>query len=369
MVEIDSLFFQLIQVALDRRVALEKSPSEKEWEALLSLAKKQAVVGVTFEALDSLNRRNQKPPLPILYEWIGINEQNKQRNLLVNKRCIELEKLFSNVSYRCCVLKGQGASLYYNNPLCRQSGDIDLWVTKVGNVIVDNVRKDVLKFAEGGGYQISQIDIKHSDIDFFNDVPVEIHFMPSWMFNPFKNKKLQKYFAEQKNKQFGNYDQQAGFTHTTVDFDLVFSLVHIYRHVFEEGIGLRQLLDYYHILLHSDEVQRKEAFKVLEGLGMSTFAGGIMWVLKKCFAMREEYCICEENERHGSFLLSEIMIAGNFGHYDTRLKHQSKEKRWSNGFIQLKRNLHFLFIYPSEVLWSPFWKIWHYCWRKWKGYL
>lgn len=130
MVEIDSLFFQLIQVALDCRAELEKSPSEEEWGALLSLAKKQAVVGVTFEAPDSLNRCNQKPPLPVLCEWIGINEQTKQRNLLVNNRCIKLEKLFSNAGYRCCVLKGQGASLYYNNPLCRQSGDIDLWVAR-----------------------------------------------------------------------------------------------------------------------------------------------------------------------------------------------------------------------------------------------
>ena len=369
MVEINPLFFQLIQVALNRRVVLEKTPSEKEWEALLVLAKKQAVVGLTFETLDSLNRCNQSPPLPVLYEWIGINEQNKQRNYLVNKRCIELEKLFLNAGYRCCVLKGQGTSLYYNNPLCRQSGDIDLWVKKKGKVKVENVRKDVLKFAEGEGYHISQIDIKHSDINFFNDVPVEIHFMPSWMYNPFRNRKLQRFFAELTNKQFGNYDQQVGFTHTTVDFDIVFSLVHIYRHVFEEGIGLRQLLDYYHILLHSDNEQRKEAIKFLKGLGMRAFAGGVMWVLKECFALNDKYLLCEVNVRHGRFLLSEILIAGNFGHYDIRFNHQSKEKRLSNGFIQLKRNLHFLCFYPSEVLWSPFWKIWHYCWRKWKGYL
>lgn len=369
MVEIDSLFFQLIQVALDRRAELEKAPYEEEWEALLCLAKKQAVVGITFEALDSLNRRNQKPPLPVLYEWIGINEQNKQRNLLVNKRCIELEKLFSNAGYRCCVLKGQGASLYYNNPLCRQSGDIDLWVTKVGNVKVDNVRKDVLRFAEGGGYQISQIDIKHSDIDFFNDVPVEIHFMPSWMFNPFKNRKLQIFFAEQKNKQFGNYDQQAEFTHTTVDFDLVFSLVHIYRHVFEEGIGLRQLLDYYHILIHSSKEMRKEACEILKQLGMMRFAGGVMYVLHECFGIDEDFYLCEPNVRHGKLLLKEILVAGNFGHYDDRIHLNGKDERFSNGFIMLKRNLRFLCYYPSEVLWSPVWKLWHWCWRKWKGYL
>ena len=94
------------------------------------------------------------------------------------------------------------------------------------------------------------------------------------MYNPWMNKNLQRYYNKHADNQFHNYDEKAGFTHTTVDFDLVFSLVHIYRHVFDEGIGLRQLLDYYYILMHSVQEQREEAFKALEDLGMSSFVGG-----------------------------------------------------------------------------------------------
>lgn len=94
-----------------------------------------------------------------------------------------------------------------------------------------------------------------------------------------------------------------------------------------------------------------------------------MYVLKECFAMSEEYHLCDVNERHGGLLLSEILIAGNFGRYDSRFTYKGKEKRLLNGIVRLKRNLLFLKYYPSEVLWAPIWKVWHWCWRKRKGYL
>ena len=94
-----------------------------------------------------------------------------------------------------------------------------------------------------------------------------------------------------------------------------------------------------------------------------------MWILKECFGMNEDLMLCPANERHGKFLVSEIMTAGNFGQYDPRQKKIDVNKRFTRGFAQLEKNLRFLCYYPTEVLWSPFWKLWHYCWRKQKEYL
>ena len=146
-------------------------------------------------------------------------------------------------------------------------------------------------------------------------------------------------------------------------------MVHVYRHIFSEGIGLRQLVDYYYILQRSTEEQRQDAFDVLTNLKMKSFVGGIMWILMERFGMKAYYQLCPVNERHGKFLLSEIMTAGSFGHYDNRTKQVSKDKKFERGFVQFERNLRFVSYYPSEVLWSPFWKLWHWCWRKEKGYL
>ena len=70
----------------------------------------------------------------------------------------------------------------------------------------------------------------------------------------------------------------------------------------------------------------------------------------------------------GRFLLDEIMHAGNFGQYDPRIR-----EAHSGGIVKLymknvKRIFGMVRYYPSEVLWAPLWKIWHYVWRKAKGY-
>lgn len=357
------MFFELIQIAIGNKAGFDKAPTEKEWVGLFDLACMQSLVSVALEGINKLKTANQNLNIDInlLLEWIGIQQQTIAENKNQNQRTKELCEIFKNAGFQCCVLKGQGTALYYEHPEYRQCGDIDIWVK--------GDRDEILNYARMNGYHVGHIDIKHSDIDFFEDVPVEVHFLPSWMYNPSTNKKLQKFFEVQSERQFGNFDAEAGFNHTTVEFDLVFSIVHIYRHIFSEGIGLRQLMDYYYILMHSSAEQRWDAFEVLRSLKMAKFVGGIMWILRECFGMTENYLLCPVNERHGKYLLSEILIAGNFGQYDERMLRIDKEKRFERGFVQLKRNLRFVGYYPSEVLWSPFWKLWHWCWRKKKGYL
>lgn len=363
MADITDKFFELIQISLGNKEKFEQPLSEKEWGMLFQLSCKQSLASVSLDGVNRITERDcsQKPPMGLLYEWISIQQQTIAENILQNQRTKELCEIFKKACYRSCVLKGQGTALYYEHPEYRQCGDIDIWVK--------GDRDEILDFARKNGYHVGHIDIKHSDIDFFKDVPVEVHFLPSWMYNPTTNKKLQKFFDEQSEQQFGNDDAEIGFTHTTVDFDLVFSIVHIYRHIFSEGIGLRQLMDYYFILLHSTEEQQKCAFSLLKGMRMAAFVGGIMWILKEKFGMKDQFMLCPANKKHGTFLLSEILNAGNFGQYDNRRTERGNKGKFRYGFIQFRKNLRFVCYYPSEVLWSPVWKTWHYFWRKRKGYL
>jgi len=365
------LFFELIRVALGNKELLERVPTEKEWAMLFNMACKQSLAGIVLEGVNRLSEKmpSVKPPINILYEWIGLQQQTISQNKRQDLRAKELYALFKKHDFRGCVLKGQGTALYYKGPEHRECGDIDIWVSTDVESKTDDVRRRVLQFVKEKGFHIGHVDIKHSDVDFFEDVPVEVHFIPSWMYSPFSNRKLQRFFEDKKERQFANIDEKLGFAHTTVDFDLVFSMVHIYRHIFSEGIGLRQLVDYYYILQNSTEKQRSEALEMLKSLRMSGFVGGIMWILMECFGMDIKYSLCPSGERHGEFLLSEIMAAGNFGHFDDRINQVSKEKKFKRGFVQLGRNLRFVSYYPSEVLWSPFWKLWHWGWRKRKGYL
>ena len=82
--------------------------------------------------------------------------------------------------------------------------------------------------------------------------------------------------------------------------------------------------------------------------------------------MMDEYLLCAPNEKDGRFLLNEIMLAGNFGHADERytITREESAARW--GFMKLRRNMRFLTSYPEEVICEPFFRIFHWGWRRFK---
>ena len=66
------LLFELIQVVLGQRDGLSRTPSEEDWQRLFQMAEEQAITSFVFPALELLNKSGQKPPMELLYEWIGV---------------------------------------------------------------------------------------------------------------------------------------------------------------------------------------------------------------------------------------------------------------------------------------------------------
>ena len=373
MIELEQIFFELIGVSIGTQDRLSRLPSEAEWEELFEMAVKQSLVGVCFCGIHQLGADSDEGYVQIgmseelYFDWMGMAAQINMRNEQVNEQCVALQRKFSTDGYGTAILKGQDYARYYKNEateddlrLFRQSGDIDLWV--------DGKMDDVIKYVRSMGIEIGHIDIKHSDIHFFEDTEVEVHFRPSWMYCPLTGKKLVEWFHTFELEKFETVENGKGaIVVPPLEFSLVYSMLHIYRHFFSEGVGLRQVLDYYFLLNASTEVQRNGALKVLESLHMKKAVGGIMWVIENTFCGTT--LICPSNKNVGQMLLNEMITAGNFGHEDTRYKHLESSHRWKRGFIGLQRNWKYLQYFPEEVLWSPFWKLWHYCWRKRKGYL
>lgn len=356
------LFFELIQVAIGYRTCLSYVPSDVEWQSLFLMAEKHSLVGVCFGAVEKLPT-NQYPPKRLLLNWLAQAEYIKKRNKLVDIRCVELQtKLLAN-GFRSCVLKGQGNAKLYPKHLrqLRQSGDIDLWV--------EGVRDDIVNFLNVSGMNAHDIHIVHADAECFDDVVVEIHFQPSWMYNPWTDRKLQRFFREQSYAQFQLIGEKTGFTYPSVYFNLVYNLVHINRHIFDEGIGLRQVVDYYYILKASDKIHRKDAIQKLRELSLVKFTSALMYVMQEVFSMNDDLLLCTPNEKLGKCLLTDIVAGGNFGKYGKYARTTTNAQRIKRGFDSFMRNWQFISIYPEEVLWIPFFKIGHWCWRKKNGYL
>ena len=153
----------------------------------------------------------------------------------------------------------------------------------------------------------------------------------------------------------------------TAEFNLVFLLSHIYRHLFSEGIGLRQVIDYYYLLKSDVGSKMEDVTSILKHLGLWKFAGALMWVLHEQLGLEGKYLIAEQNEREGRFLWREIMIGGNFGLYDRRLGNKENEGKLRTFVRMTIRNMRYVRHYPSEALSEPLFRAWHYLWRKSHG--
>ena len=86
----NKLFFELIQVAISRMDSLSRVPSSEEWSMLYSLAVKQAVAGVCFCGVQRLPKEQLvEMPVQLKLKWFALAESVKQRNELLNRRCVE----------------------------------------------------------------------------------------------------------------------------------------------------------------------------------------------------------------------------------------------------------------------------------------
>lgn len=356
----NACFFKLLQAAVSDASAV--TLSKEEWGKCYEQATRHGLQSFLFPVAQMfLKDEDGNRIYPLFSQWLADIVQTDERNKILNERAKFLTRYFRERNYKTCVLKGQGVARLYPMPELRLCGDIDIWVDGKQDAIISCLKDNYIG--------LRHIDYVHSEVAFFDDAEVEVHFRPSWMYNPITNNRLQKFFKDNASLQFANYDDTIGFAYPKIGFNLVYSLIHINRHIFEEGIGLRQLLDYFYILDKSTKAERNNAFSVLCELGLKKFAGDIMYVEEKVFNLDKEKMLCAPDEKEGTFLLEEILRGGNFGRYDSRNEWYMKESRLKRGLFHLKRNLRYLKHYPSEVLWIPFWSVWHFIWRKRKGYL
>ena len=344
------LFFELIQVAIGTRICLSHTPSADEWGELYVMAKKQSLVGVCFAGVQSL-AINHKPStinLPeVLYlQWMGMAAMIQQRNEVVNRQCVDFQKRLSADGFRSCIMKGQGVALYYNKAICnlRQSGDIDVWI--------DGDSKSVIEYVYRKTNHLDY-DQKHIHYKVFEDTDVELHWQPVSLQSYFKNKYLNEYFDRMKATEFSfSRCDNAHFSFSTPSFNMVYLLLHIYNHYIYEGVGLRQLMDYYFVIVNGcEDYSSEETREVIRRIGLEKFAGAVIWVLSKVMGLGEKFFVWEPNVIEGTALLNEILQSGNMGKYGGEL-HMQDANAWQRLLLAYRRRVRMSAFDPLSPLWS-----------------
>ena len=220
-----------------------------DWQELYSFASKQALLGLCFEGIERLGKEypeelKQNPiGRELLMTWMGKAQQIHRQNMKVNVVAGKLFSMLREDGMRCCVLKGQGNALMYPNPYSRTPGDIDVWVNASRERIMEYASK---KFELGDDIRLQHLETS------LDSVPVELHFFPCSMNNPIYHTRLQKWFRRNADLQcshiVGLPDGAGDIAIPTMAFNVIYQLTHLYHHFFDEGIGMRQIIDYYYVV-------------------------------------------------------------------------------------------------------------------------
>ena len=421
------IFFEFLRFCIGTVQEVPSSLKRADWRVLYAMARKQCLVGVLFDGIKRLPA-DVGMDKGLLFQWMAQNQTLRKANARLDEAAVEVAEWFGRKGFRTCVLKGQGNALLYPPGMERTPGDIDLWVDGGDRKVVSFVRS--LSPDEKVCYH-------HIGFPEYNGVEVEVHFRPSFLFCFRHNRRLQGYYERMMDEQFAHRVKLGEHGEVAVpkaEFNLIFQLTHIFTHLMNEGIGLRQLLDYFFVLKNTDFIGNTDggAFfantdftdntdKVggnadgdgfllntnctdntdkfsgntdgdvfllntdftddtdriggnadgvdrgllqdeLRRLGLWEFAGAVMYIMKEVFGLEDNRLIVPPDVKRGRLVLKEALEAGNFGQYDKR--NWFGHSALGHNLQRLYRDMRLVRYFPEEALSEPFFRIWHFFWRK-----
>lgn len=354
MLKQQKIFFDFLRFCIGSAKEIPGSLKKVDWKVIYAIAQKQALLGVLFHGIRQLPKQ-LAPEQKLLMQWMVMAEMIRKQNIRLFQDSVNVCKNFENKGFANCILKGQGNALLYPDPYMRTPGDIDIYLS--------GGRRKIMKYVD---QMCPNQVMRYHHVDFpVMKTAIEVHFTPSYMFFPIHNSRMQKWFkevmGEQCNHRVSLPDGYGEIHMPQVSFNVIYILSHLHRHIFTEGIGLRQLLDYYFVLLkwHTDLTNLTNSNNSLpqmtlintdldalrhelKYLGLWKFAGAVMYVLHEVFGLSEDRMIAPMDEREGRFLLAEIMRGGNFGQYDDRMGSKVGESKIHRYFRMNLRNLRFV---------------------------
>lgn len=294
-------------------VDIELSPSEmfRIWKD----AEKQAVDGIVAEAFLSTNHIPPKTSEILKKRMLSI----ASKNLKLNSVLKDSVRALNNHGIMPVLLKGQGVGSYYNQPLTRACGDIDLYVGTEAYKKSFDVLKESLSNVVEADFDPND---KHSHL-YVNDIPIEIHQFSDRLPTKY-NTRFQVISDSCLSSghvvlRFGDVDVRT----PEPTFNSFYIFNHLWRHFIAVGVGFRQICDWT-VFLHanSDRIDVHRLDEILNSLDLmkpwKTF--GLIAVKMLGLPASEMPFHDPSFEKDVDKILRMIMLEGNLG--------KEREDRW-----------------------------------------
>lgn len=325
-------FLSLLRIALGTQTSLPRPLTAEEWASAYAVARRQWLVGVLMDGIEQLPPPAKGTPPPsdmekaIRLDWYGQCTFIEQTNLRMQAVVAMLPGQ---------QLKGLAVGRYYPHPQRRQSGDIDMWMPEGRKAVLDWARQNLKDCEKPNAFHIS--------CPSYHGVPVELHWVPTIMHNPWLNHRLRRYYAQMAAHPKDSSESLA-------DRPLVYLLHHAFNHFLTEGIGLRHIVDIYYVL--RSQRATEEEILTLHSLHLTRFMAAVGYILHHHLGLSLDALPLPPDARLGEVLMQECMVGGNLGH---NLDHSRGVRLLARRMGRVLRLMRFA---PAEVPFIPLISTW-----------
>ena len=319
-----------------------------DWDAVFKLADIQTVGTIVLDGV-ALLPKDVHPPLGIKMRRIGAMQQVERTNALHRKALAAIHATLAKEGIREVYMKGQMAGMRYPNPLHRQPGDIDFAVAR------QDFPRTLQALSSIGKVDFGMVH-EHHGMAWINGVTVEPHYKVHNFQRPSTDKAMQSMFEDVFPDHLVKVDIDCGgLPSFPPTFESVFLVSHMVNHVYEEGLGLRQIVDYAMFLnqcggdimveQHTAYLRRMRMFRA--------------WRLFTCICERQLGLklpafvepFSKKEEEMAQRLFDDVMRVGNFGRGEYVFQHNGLADALRNYRWVVGRCLSLRFVCPSEADW------------------
>ena len=284
-----------------------------DYDSLYNLADEQSVVGLIAAGLEHVEdvKVVKKDALSFLKKVFGLEGRNASMNAFIERLVDKLR----GEGIIAVLVKGQGIAQCYERPQWRSAGDVDLLLNK------DNYEKAIATLAPitshfgkedkerlHYGLKIDSFDVElHGSLR--SRMPQRVNAVID---------EVQDNTFRLKNMRIWR-DRETDVFLPATDNDIVFVFTHILQHLFEGGIGLRQICDWCRFLwTYRGTLDLGLLGSRLKRMGLRT-----EWQVFACLAVNHLgmpissmpfYQDSMANRRKARRLLRFILETGSFGH-------------------------------------------------------
>lgn len=259
------LFCELVCVAIGTLDSLSRVPTNREWEKLYGIARKQSLVGVCFAGVQKLCKSESGDYCGMnemqYLTWMGMAAKISQNH--DNMKALEqkLDALFKERGVKAVLVKGASIATYYGEPKLRQFGDIDIYSPNDYEAI-NGIIKPVASEYNEEYYRHSEARV--------DNVMVENHKFLTDVRGQSRWEKLEQYLSTIASAKLALVTK-GGVTYPDNMLTLLFFVYHAQAHFIFEKISLKFLVDWC-VLLQRTEVPKKVLAERLQEFGLMRFA-------------------------------------------------------------------------------------------------